>query len=434
VASGAASTLTWSSTNATTCTASSGWSGTKATSGSQSTGALTASGNYTLTCTGAGGSASRSTTVTVAGTPPPPPPPQPSQVPPAPPPLTQLPAWVTALAIGQWGQIPNTALSSVDPSPMPAGNFSPTNAAAKVGAWTSFVVDTRTSKVYSVANGGHNDYSGNEVDELNLELDQPAWTQRLAPTPSGSLSNCQSYYADNRPASRHSYYGVTLDIVNDRIMLFGGAHWCVGGGFHSAVSSYNIGSNTYNGPGTHPNVPGTADVSAYSIDPSTGDVYGVVFSAMRRWNRATNTWTILNPSGTSPNGVETMSAMDTTRRRILFVGGTSGDNHVYTLQGNTVMAITLTGPNAASIANAVKGSLVYVEAFDRYLVRLGAAGATVYMIDPQTFEVTTLGTTGGGTIPLTQNGPYNKFLYVPRLGGAVYVPSHTGNAWFLRLH
>ena len=68
VTSGGASTLIWSSTNATSCTASGGWSGTKATSGSQSTGALTATGNFTLTCTGTGGSASASATVTVAAT------------------------------------------------------------------------------------------------------------------------------------------------------------------------------------------------------------------------------------------------------------------------------------------------------------------------------------------------------------------------------
>jgi hypothetical protein len=64
--------LTWSSTDATACTAS--WSAVIGTSGSQSTGALTASSNYTLTCTGPGGSGSASATVTVQGAPPPPPP------------------------------------------------------------------------------------------------------------------------------------------------------------------------------------------------------------------------------------------------------------------------------------------------------------------------------------------------------------------------
>jgi hypothetical protein len=55
VAFGGTSTLTWSSTNATACAASGGWSGALPSSGSQSTGALTATTAYSLTCTGAGG-------------------------------------------------------------------------------------------------------------------------------------------------------------------------------------------------------------------------------------------------------------------------------------------------------------------------------------------------------------------------------------------
>ncbi|KKP77881.1 MAG: hypothetical protein UR77_C0011G0003 [Candidatus Nomurabacteria bacterium GW2011_GWC2_35_35] len=71
VAYNGSSTLTWSSTNATSCTASGDWSGAKAISGTQSTGALTASKTYTLTCTGPGGiSAPASATVIVGAQPP----------------------------------------------------------------------------------------------------------------------------------------------------------------------------------------------------------------------------------------------------------------------------------------------------------------------------------------------------------------------------
>ena len=66
VASGAASTLSWTSTNATGCVAAGAWSGNKATNGSQSTGSVSSSSTYTLNCSGAGGSTSRSVTVTVA--------------------------------------------------------------------------------------------------------------------------------------------------------------------------------------------------------------------------------------------------------------------------------------------------------------------------------------------------------------------------------
>lgn len=71
ITTGLASTLTWSSTNATGCTGSGAWSGAKATSGSQSTAALSSTSTYTLTCTGPGGSGNQSVTVTVTASVPP---------------------------------------------------------------------------------------------------------------------------------------------------------------------------------------------------------------------------------------------------------------------------------------------------------------------------------------------------------------------------
>jgi dienelactone hydrolase len=67
IVSGANSTLTWSSTNASTCNASGAWSGTKATSGTFTTPALAVATTYTLGCTGAGGTASKTVTVSLAG-------------------------------------------------------------------------------------------------------------------------------------------------------------------------------------------------------------------------------------------------------------------------------------------------------------------------------------------------------------------------------
>jgi hypothetical protein len=340
---------------------------------------------------------------------------------------------VNALAVGQWYQIPNTALSSVEPSPLPAAYTGPES---KVIAWTSFVVDTRTSKVYSVANGGHNDYSGNEVDVLNLDTAQPGWSQVLAPTPNSQLTNCQSYYGDGRPASRHTYYGVTFDEASDRFMLFGGAQWCYGGGFHRAVSSFNIGAKSWSSSGTHPSLPDTLaqGVPAVTMVPASGDVYVARSFMLARWNRAANTIVTLSPSGPVPYGHETMSAYDSTRGRILYLGGLNDDRHLYTVATNSFTQVNLGGSNAGSVSGVGGGALVYVPAIDRFLMRRSGAGATVYQIDPSTFEVTTFATSGGGSVPSTINGPYNKFLYVPRLRGVVYVPAYNGNAWFLRVH
>src|SRR4029077_13809643 len=179
-----------------------------------------------------------------------------------------------------------TKLSSVDPSPLPTGVE---GASAKGNDWTSFVADSRTSKVYSVANGGHNGYGGNEVDALELETNTPRWTQVLAPTSSANYRACSEYYADGRPTSRHTYYGVTLNEFDDRFMLFSGS-WSCGNGtpFLSTVDSYNIGSNSYSPARTHPRLPTGFDrfENAYALDPSTGDVYVAFDQQLIRWNRS----------------------------------------------------------------------------------------------------------------------------------------------------
>jgi hypothetical protein len=58
---GGSATLTWSSANATSCTASGAWIGTLATSGSRSTGALTSNSTFSLTCSGPGGTSAPAT-------------------------------------------------------------------------------------------------------------------------------------------------------------------------------------------------------------------------------------------------------------------------------------------------------------------------------------------------------------------------------------
>jgi hypothetical protein len=58
-------TLTWSSTNATSCTASGSWGGSLAMSGSQSV-VVTQNSTYSLSCSGSGGNATASVTVTAA--------------------------------------------------------------------------------------------------------------------------------------------------------------------------------------------------------------------------------------------------------------------------------------------------------------------------------------------------------------------------------
>ena len=72
VAAGGTTALTWSATNATSCVASSAWSGTRPTAGSENSAPLSSNpSSFTLTCTGPGGQASRTFNVAVAAAAPP---------------------------------------------------------------------------------------------------------------------------------------------------------------------------------------------------------------------------------------------------------------------------------------------------------------------------------------------------------------------------
>ena len=68
VAPGGSTLLTWSSSDASGCSATGAWSGSKASSGSQTVNSIMAASTYALTCTGGGGSTTRSATVNVSGT------------------------------------------------------------------------------------------------------------------------------------------------------------------------------------------------------------------------------------------------------------------------------------------------------------------------------------------------------------------------------
>src|SRR5450755_440949 len=65
VNSGGSSMITWSTSAASTCTASGGWTGAMSTKGAHITGALAHSTTYSLSCTGAGGTTRKSATVAI---------------------------------------------------------------------------------------------------------------------------------------------------------------------------------------------------------------------------------------------------------------------------------------------------------------------------------------------------------------------------------
>lgn len=341
-----------------------------------------------------------------------------------------MPAWRQGVAVGEWRQVAGTALSTAPRAVViTLGN----GVRMKVEAWNGFAIDTRDSSIYSVANGGHWDYAGNEVNRIRLIDNAPAWTEPRAATPASQIVDSVTHYSDGRPTSRHSYYGVVLNELRGRAMVLGGSRWGIGYP-HSAVDGFNLAINDWDAAKTYPDTPTAFEQvvgSALVEQKSTGDIFMVANRAVMRWSNATNSWS-KRLDTPSLYGQYAASALDTKRNRILVVGGQNNDKGVYDIATNTAQAITFTGPNAAEMAGETGNGMVYDPGLDAYLLRKSGAGATIYRINAQTFSVDTLPNSGGASIPSAPNGVWKRFLYVPQLKGVVYFPTYGGNCWFIR--
>ncbi|MGH7178220.1 MAG: hypothetical protein ACREJC_12640 [Tepidisphaeraceae bacterium] len=284
--------------------------------------------------------------------------------------------------------------------------------------------DTRDSTLYCVANGGHWDYSGNEVDAIRLSADAPQWVERLAPSSNVGGGN-QFYYPDGRPSSRHTYYTEHCIEARNRVMTFGAPSIWGDGGGGPVVDGWNMITSQYDPAGTYPSAPFIPTAGAAACkDPATENVYVLSPNAqLMRWNQAANTWTTIS-NYWETSGYVAASACDTTRNRILWVD-----------IGGAGWLLNLSDNSSQSVGGLVGGGahgMVYVPELDAYLLRQDGSGSTVFRINASTFAVNSSPVTGGSGIQSSENGVYNRFVYAPRLGGVVYCAAYNGNIWFLR--
>lgn len=345
-----------------------------------------------------------------------------------------MPAWRQGVAVGEWRQIANTALSSAPMAVKTYPTLGATGPESKAIAWTGFSIDTRDGSVYSAANGGHNDYAGNEVNRIRLLDNAPAWTEPRPSTSAAQVVASTSHYSDGRPTSRHTYYGSVFNEVRGRAMILGGSRF--GDGFMTnTMDGFNPSTGDWDAARTYANVSSAfagTQGGAAAVQKSTGDVYTFADWRIDRWSSASNSWTNML-AGSPVYGQGAAAAFDTLRNRILLVGGLTNEHSIYNVATNTVQSVSFTGPGAGAMSGSGNG-MVYDPLLDAFLFRTGGAGATVYRINAQTFSVDTMPTSAGSAVPAATNGVYTRFMYVPQLKGVAYFPAYSSTAWFLRTY
>ncbi len=297
----------------------------------------------------------------------------------------------------------------------------------------------RNSEIILAANGGHSDYSGNQVTSLDLAHDAPAWVLRSAA--SAVVAMDVPYYADGKPSSRHTYWSTIWNAQHNRLMLHY-TRFCYGRGVSFTNSNgFDLDTNTWDAQGTWAN-----GFSAGCAD-ANGDCYamGVNYFSLNKWTAATDSWATV---ATFADAINVNPVCFDTRRSHLFAlawGDGQGDGtglNALRIAGTTKTTITF-NPSAAltqfqSDAPAYS-AMEYDPVNDQYLFYEGAAGRTgrVYVVKPNDSAVWDLSILSLGSGSVTPDaavgaGMYNRFKYVAALGGFVSMNSGTGNVYFLR--
>lgn len=367
--------------------------------------------------------------------------PCPYEPPPSPQPVTNWPNWRKEMKALEWKHLPGSDLSSVSPTVRVPGSLS-----ARINAWNGLAVDTVTNKVYSATNGGHADYSGNEVYEIDLSIENPQWKLLREPTPAADIvagnytaGIYPDYYKDGKPSSTHTYYSLHFISSKQSIFRFGsGSMWGTGNEGSSKTDSFSIPFNDWAPAGTWPDITpqrsGVIDVSICK-NPVTEEVY-INSDRIRKFDPVTEAYTVLAPPS-SGNGSDEDSrggcAVDTKRNKILYFKNNYqpvAGGLLYDIATNTLSRIELSGPALREVRDAQQGYGYYDPKFDAYIFK-NQIGGQVFRIDPETFATNQIMTTGGDSIPNSVNGVYTRFMSVPNMKGYALYPAHGSGIWFL---
>ncbi len=385
-----------------------------------------------------------------APTPPPPPPaPAPAPAVSAPPaspaqaptpPLTTPPAWAKGLSTWRWTPIVGTALSSVEPAQRALGATGPS---AKIDAWCGATLKRKGSVYMLGAAGGHTDYTGNEVDALDLLADQPAWAQLRAPSANADIIDSVQFYLDNRPSSTHTYYATQfIDRLNRMVVFASPGSW---GSFplaplnypftgSSRSYSFDMAKKDWDAPDYIASFPGSGDFFGCLCvrHPLTGDVYYSrnYSSGWYRWTSAANRWDRLSDTSRAPWYAG--SAIDTVRNRILVVGGYSPTAPLVLNLDGSAQQVTFGGLGADALKVTGYPGVVYDELNDIFVVAYND-GSTIKLLTVRASDLTVSSPTVTGSLPGARtNGIQNSLQYVPELRGIVIANSYRGDVYFMK--
>lgn len=346
------------------------------------------------------------------------------------------PAWWVNAPVGGMVEIPGTG-----------------NPGVQANAFSGFTLKRDSAELFFLAVGGHNDSSDNRVVSLALLQDAPHWQLRNAPS-THPIENA-GYYDDGpgtpkKPGSTHTYdYTAWVPEAAGgagRLMRYG-LHGTWPSGFDAFnVDGFDPASNTWDPPGTYPDIPGNGGMV---VDRDTGTVYAA--SGSKRLSLGSTQW-----QDATLHTVRFPNAWDS--KRHAFFGLQWGDGQGYDEQlgltavqnvPSTGVSTPITFADSAALAQLKAdrpqyAGMDYDPLLDKFLFyaaqdSLGnKTPERIYAItpgdgsSPWTIEFYQLAPGSTKPAAVADSGVQGRFKYVAQLRGFVVMPEQSASLFFLR--
>jgi hypothetical protein len=328
-----------------------------------------------------------------------------------------------------WHELPNTRLRPHCPTETQyPGIYGGTGCDSVTIAWGGAAFDIEGNRLL-LNGGGHADWGGNEVYELDLDsvvmrrLNNPSYPLR-----DGCAAGTDSTYADGRPVSRHTYNHLAYIEEQDLMFLFGGSRWFCGyfgddtWTFDPALDRWTARDNT--------DAPIGEFGLSISRDPATGLLWARDSRRLHAYDPAVHRWQRRSSDSDLSLSNYRSAVIDPVRGRYFLY--TAGDRtlHHYDLR-STAALLTIVSRAAPSCTFMDRDAAGW--AYDPRLGRLVAwvGGDTVHLLDPDSATCSTLSFPGGPVA--VQQGTYGRFAYSPREDAYVSCNDIDENCRILRL-
>lgn len=351
-----------------------------------------------------------------------------------------------SLLPGEWYEVPDSQMRSVDPCPTRDCVYSGASGQQDViAAWSGGAFDTKRNRLV-IWGGGHSGYAGNEI--YVFDVDTLAW-QRLS-DPSTTLSN-DDPYPDGRANPRHTYGTPVYIPTIDRFWVQGGSIWQIGGcgnktwmydfdatppedGWEQQVSEI---ASPFTGQ-----LVGTGDCGGMAAYDPVGDQVivlahlgydGAMLFSFDPQNLSAP-WTILNSETTRE--LYQMAAVDPVRRLFVVVGVGKTWAYAFDQPGAPRTTLATTGDTEIEAVDEIytkAPGVTYDPVSDR-IVAWGGGGA-VYTLDLDTLVWTKHAPTNAVDPgqPTASGGTFGRFQYVPSKNVFILVNSTKTNVFFYKL-